>query len=82
MTAEQAEALLNGRHITIVHAKCPFCPTTSPASQHNQLGFHTANAQQSGLVSDPTEYSQIEAWARATEIGVRQNRGPPATRLS
>jgi hypothetical protein len=82
MTAEQAEALLNGHHVTIVRSKCPFCPAASPAAQHNQLGFHEATAQQSGLVSYPTEYSQIEVWARAAEIGVRKNRGPPAKRLS
>jgi hypothetical protein len=77
MSTEQTAALLNGNHFTSIRSKCPFCPTTSPTSQHNQLGFQAIDSRLSNLIAYPAKYSQVEARARATEIAVRQSRGPP-----
>jgi hypothetical protein len=77
MSQQELDGLQNGAQVNMVGSKCPCYPTSAAPLQHQQLGFHPAAPILTALISEPTQVSQIQAWARAAEEGARHKRGPP-----
>ena len=82
MTAEQAEAALQGTHVSAPPMRCPAYPKAVSPSRHLDLSLDAAALTFAEAVSHPAIRRQTEAWARVALDGARQKRGPPAVRLS
>jgi len=82
MSAAQMDALLHGKHFTVIRSKCPLYPQATEPAHLQQYSFQQAGVLLTAFLSPLEMSNQVDAWAPTAREGDRHQRGPPAARLN